>query len=156
VIILGILLTLRRKGYQGRSPWLDSIGPQHLDEMLPTMISLSAGLAAQRRLVGRTHDDYADADMRQCGQISRAVAPGGERELLAHAQGQADRIVAEHWHEIEAVAAELLLHRRLDAAQITDIVKTASLGPAARRRRHWEQLVARAEASGMTLVAREV
>jgi putative tryptophan/tyrosine transport system substrate-binding protein len=26
VIILGILLTLRRKGYQGRSPWLVSYG----------------------------------------------------------------------------------------------------------------------------------
>jgi hypothetical protein len=58
-----------------RNAVLASLGPQHLEEMLPTMIGLAAGLAGQRRLVGRTHDHLADADMRQCEEISRAVAP---------------------------------------------------------------------------------
>jgi hypothetical protein len=49
---------------QFRDAVLQSIGPDHLDEMLPLMISLHAGLAAQRRLVGRAHDEYADTDLR--------------------------------------------------------------------------------------------
>jgi hypothetical protein len=134
-----------------RDAVLDSLGPDHLEEMLPTMISLLAGLAAQRRLVGHAHDDYGDSDVRQCEEISRAVAPGGERELLAHARERAESIVASHWHQVEALAAELLLHRQLDAGQIAAIIKE---GPAARRRRHWEQLTARAQASGVTLVPR--
>lgn len=101
-----------------RDAVLQSIGPQHLEEMLPMLIEMAAGLAAQRRLVGRLHDDYADHDIEQVESIARAVAPGEERQLLVYAQEQAELIVAQHWHAIEAVAAELLLHRRLDAAEI--------------------------------------
>jgi hypothetical protein len=112
-------------------------------------------LAAQRRLVGSDFDEYGDSDIEQARSIARAVtgSPAESSELLAHAQEQAGQIIDRSWHQIEALAAELLLHRRLGAEQIVAIIE---LGPAARRRRHWEQLVARAEASGMTLVAREV
>jgi hypothetical protein len=136
-----------------RDAVLRSIGSGNLEEMLPTMISLLAGLAAQRRVVGCAYDDYANHDVRQCEEISRAVAPGAERELLAHVQEQAEQIVARHWPAIERLADELLLHRRLDAGQIVAVIEE---GPAARRRRHWEQTIARAEASGLTLLPRGV
>jgi hypothetical protein len=52
---------------------------------------------------------------------------------------QAEQIVARHWVAVEALASELLLRRKLDAAQIMDVIV---LGPAARRRRSWDQIVA--------------
>jgi hypothetical protein len=108
-----------------RDAVLGSLGPQHLNEMLPMLISLSAGLAAQRRIAGRAHDDYGNADMAQCESIARAVAPGREQELLTYAQERAERIVTRHWRQIAAVSAELLLHRRLDAEQIKATIRRA-------------------------------
>jgi hypothetical protein len=76
------------------------------------------------------------------------------RHLLSpQVREQAEQIISEHWIAIEALAAELLLHRRLGAEQIKAIIEQ---GPAARRHRHWEQLTARAQLSGMTLVPRGV
>jgi hypothetical protein len=130
---------------------LQSLGPQHFEEMLPTMVGLLAGLAAQRRIVGRAHDDYADADLDQCEGIARAVtsSPVAACDLVAYAMGQADQIVSRFWHQIEALASELLLHRRLDADEIKAIIV---LGPAARRRRAWDTVFARL--GNATLVAR--
>jgi hypothetical protein len=109
-----------------RDAVLSTLGPQHLDEMLPTMISLSAGLCAQRRIVGHAHEDYANADMEQCEAIASAVAPGAESELRLLAQELAERIVSRHWRQIEALASQLLLHRRLDAAQIMAIIERSA------------------------------
>jgi hypothetical protein len=137
-----------------RDAVLQSLGPQHLDEMLPTMISLAGGLAAQRRLVGRTHDDYADHDMNQVEAIARAVTSSAMEacHLVAHAMEQADQIVARHWHAVEALASELLLCRKLGADDIRSIIEH---GPAARRRMRWDDLTARTKAAfGGTLVAR--
>jgi hypothetical protein len=52
---------------------------------------------------------------------------------------------------IEALAGELLLHRRLDAVQIMSVLEE---GPAARRRRHWQEITDRARSAGMMLVPR--
>jgi hypothetical protein len=137
-----------------RDAVLQSLGPQHIDEMLPTMVSLSAGLAAQRRLIGRAHDDYADHDINQCEAIARAVtnSPLAACNLVAHAMEQAEQIVDRHWHAIEALAGELLLRRKLDAGQIRDVIV---LGPAARRRKSWDQIVAQTKAAfGGALVSR--
>ena len=60
--------------------------------------------------------------MQQCEAIARAVAPGAERELLASAQNEAEQIVDRHWSAIEALASELLVHRKLDAGQIKAII----------------------------------
>jgi hypothetical protein len=138
-----------------RDAVLRSIGPENLEEMFLTMVSLLAGLAAQRRLIGHAHDDYADADLDQCEGIARAVtrSPVAACDPVAHTQERADRIVAHHWAAIETLAAELLLHRRLDVKQIMDIIV---LGPAARRRRAWDQIVAQTKAAfgGATLAVR--
>jgi hypothetical protein len=111
---------------EGRERFRDavvrSLGPEHLDEMLPLLVGLSAGLAAQRRIVGHAHDDYANADMEQCEAIAGAVAPGAESELRMLAQERAERIVTRHWRQIEALASKLLLHRQLNAKQIMAII----------------------------------
>lgn len=57
---------------------------------------------------------------------------------------KAERIVDERWCEIQALAAELLLWRRLDAQQIAAAIARASLGPGARRRRAWDEVATRA------------
>jgi hypothetical protein len=61
--------------------------------------------------------------------------------LLACAEAEAERIVAQHWQQIETLATELLVWRRLDAEQIKTTIESALLGPAARRRKNWEQRV---------------
>jgi hypothetical protein len=78
-----------------RDAVLRSIGPGNLEEMLPTMISLVSGLAAQRRLVGDAFDEYGDSDIEQARSIARAVtgSPAESSELLAHAQEQAGQIM---------------------------------------------------------------
>jgi hypothetical protein len=126
---------------QLRDAVLASLGPQHIEEMFPTMVGLLAGLAAQRRLVGRTHDSYANADMEQVKAIAREVtdSPLAARNLIAHATDQSDHIVAQRWAAIVALAGELLLRRRLDAGQIMDVI---TLGPSARRRKAWDAIAA--------------
>jgi ATP-dependent Zn protease len=112
-----------------REAVLQSLGPQHIEEMRPTIISLLSGLAAQRRLVGHDLDEYASHDVELARSTAHAVAPGAERELLAHAMEQAEQIVDRHWHAIEALASELLVHRKLDAAQIAAIIAPAKPAP---------------------------
>ena len=62
-------------------------------------------------------------------------------------------IIDSRWQQVVALAGELELRGKLDADDIRGILEN---GPAARRRRHWEQLTARAQLSGMTLVPRGV
>jgi hypothetical protein len=90
------------------------------------MIGLSAGLAAQRRIAGYEYDDYANVDVGQCEAIARAVAPGAESELCLLAQERDERIVSRHWRQIEALAAELRLHRQLDAGQIAAVIERSA------------------------------
>jgi hypothetical protein len=114
--------TTREGKQQFRDAVLASLGPEHLGEMMSVMIGLSSGLAAQHRIIGHEHDDYGNADMEQCRAIAAAVAPEAQDVLLSFTRAEADRLVAQHWPEIEALASRLLARRRLDGDEIRAIL----------------------------------
>jgi hypothetical protein len=135
-----------------------TLSPSDAEKQWSRLVGLFAGRAAQRVIAGTEFDSYAAGDLFQARTIAGAItkSPSQADALLREAEMMANAVVTEGWAKVEALASELIARRSLDAEQIKATIETATLGAGARRRRHWEQLVARAEASGMTLVAREV
>jgi hypothetical protein len=91
---------------------------------------LLAGRASQRMIAGPEFDHYAEGDMHQARVIAGAITktPSQADALLREAEVIAIAVVTDGWAKIEALAAELLVHRRLDASQIKDAIATAALG----------------------------
>jgi hypothetical protein len=135
-----------------------SYGPRDQPEVLTLLMISFGGILAQRRFCGSAaaaFEYFGEHDRKQREDLSRAVTESTDeaRAFLNSAQAETAMIIDSRWQQVVALAGELALRGKLDADDIRGILEN---GPAARRRRHWEQLTARAQLSGMTLVPRGV
>jgi hypothetical protein len=149
---------------QGRKRFRDAVLASYKptdhdrDEVWPLLLISFGGICAQRRYCGTAaplFEHLGEFDQRQRDDLAKAVteSPAEAQAFLNMAQTEASWIINHSWAEVTLLADELALRGKLDADDIQAVIE---LGPAARRRRHWEQLIARAEASGITLVPRGV
>jgi hypothetical protein len=130
-----------------------TLSPTDAERQWPRLVGLLAGRASQRMIAGPEFDHYAEGDMHQARVIAGAITETTSQAdaLLREAEMMAISVVTNEWTKIEALAAELLVRRKLDAAQIRAVIQVASLGPAARRRRAWEQHTAGAQAFALAV-----
>jgi hypothetical protein len=127
--------------------------PDRAEVLTLVMISFG-GILAQRRLCGTSalwFEHWDEHDRRQRHDLAKVVTESDSeaRAFLNSAQTETAMIIDSRWQQVTALAGELALRGKLDAAQIKAIIE---LGPAARRRRAWDQIVA--QTSGATLVSR--
>lgn len=91
------------------------------------ILILLAGPQAERKKRGRWNHKGAAADGHTAVDLALYVCVDGE-EATAYLQWLqiiCQRLVGFYWHEIDALAAQLLVHKRLEVRRIRAIIKAA-------------------------------
>jgi hypothetical protein len=110
-----------------RAAVLDHLNADHRWEMYPQVVLLCAGRAATRRLVGRSADLLAAHDLEQAHSIARSVSDNSAESsaLLLLAEGEAARLVEQHWEQVTSIADALGRRGALDRYEIVALLSGA-------------------------------
>jgi hypothetical protein len=110
-----------------RDAVLDSLSSDDRWKMFPEAVLLCAGRAATRRLVGRSADHLAEHDLEQAEGIARSVSdsPAESSALLFLVEGEAARLVDQHWGQVTAIAEALSARGVLERHEIAALLSGA-------------------------------
>jgi hypothetical protein len=113
-----------------RDAVLDSLSSDDRWKMFPEAVLLCAGRAATRRLVGRSADHLANHDIEQAQSIAHSVSDSSaERSaFLLLAEGEAARLVDQHWGQVTAIAEALSARGVLERHEIAALLSGAGAG----------------------------
>lgn len=101
-----------------------------VDEHMPSaavearILCLVAGIAAESIINGETSWREPEDDLDEAVRLALRVVRSCDRvlPLLEEAREHAVDLLDQHWEAVEALAARLLIHRRLSRDQVRDVV----------------------------------